>query len=65
MITNYTKAPFTVIQKFLNPQLYLSGYKNFQFHTYRDSNRICPSTRMRIVLNPQNFLCSHRLGYSR
>ena len=29
------KAPSTRIQVFLNPQLFLSGFKNFSVHTYR------------------------------
>lgn len=31
---------------FSNPQLFLSGFKNFHAHTYPYSNRICPSTRI-------------------
>ena len=33
----------------LSPQLFLSQFKNFHVHTYPDSNRICPSTRIRHV----------------
>ena len=31
----YSKAPSTRIRKFLNPQLFLSGFKNFPVHTKR------------------------------
>ena len=43
------EAPSTRIRIFLNPQLFLSGLKNFHVHTYPYSNRICPSTRIRHV----------------
>ena len=43
------RAPSTRIRVFFNPQLFLTGLKNFDFHTYPDSNRICPSTRIRHV----------------
>ena len=35
------------IRVFLNPPLFLSGFKNFHVHTYPYSNGICPSTRIR------------------
>ena len=35
------------IRVFLNPQLFLSGFKNFHVHTHPYSNGICPSTRIR------------------
>ena len=35
-----TKAPSTCIQIFLNPQLFLSGFKDFPDHTLADSLRI-------------------------
>ena len=34
---------------FLNPQLFLSQFKNFHVQTYPDSNRICPSIRIQHV----------------
>ena len=41
-------APSTSIPIFFNPQMFLCGFKNFHAHTYPYSNRICPSTRIRI-----------------
>ena len=35
------------IRVFLNPPLFLSGFKNFHVHTCPYSNGICPSTRIR------------------
>ena len=39
-----SQASSTRIQIFLNPQLFLSGFKTFHVHTHPYSNRICPST---------------------
>ena len=39
----------------LNPQLFLSGYKNFHVHKYPHSNRIYPSTRIRIHSSTQDL----------
>ena len=39
-----SQASSTRIQIFLNPPLFLSGFKTFHVHTYPYSNRICPST---------------------
>ena len=43
-----TKASSSSIRIFFNPQLFLSGFKNFHVHTYPNSKRICASTRIRI-----------------
>ena len=38
----------------LNPPLFLSGFKNFHVHKYPHSNRIYPSTRIRIHSSTQD-----------
>ena len=43
-----TEASSSSIRIFFNPQLFLSGFKNFHVHTYPNSKRICASTRIRI-----------------
>ena len=53
-IVNKSQAPSTRIRIFLNPQLVLSGLKNFHVHTYPYSNRICPSTRILIRSSTQD-----------
>ena len=41
------------IRVFMNPQIFISGFKNFHVHTYPFSNRIWPSTRIRIHSSTQ------------
>ena len=53
-IQAFIQAPSTRIRIFLNPQLFLSGFKNFHVHTHPFSNRICPSTRIRIHSSAQD-----------
>ena len=69
--SNVHSSPFTRIRIFLNPQLFLSGFKNFYVHTYPFSNRICLSTRIRIHSSAQdssgigNRACVVKTGKSR
>ena len=54
LLKQQVKTPSTVrIPIFFNPQLFLSGSKNFHVHTYPYSNRICPSTRIPSYSNTQ------------
>ena len=53
-IVNKSQAPSTRIRICLNPQLVLSGLKNFHVHTYPYSNQICPSTRILIRSSTQD-----------
>ena len=53
-IVNKSQATSTRMRIFLNPQLVLSGLKNFHVHTYPYWNRICPSTRILICSSTQD-----------
>ena len=52
-----TEASSSSIRIFLNPQLFLSRYKNFHVHT-STRIRICPSTRIRIQSSTQGTTSS-------
>ena len=48
------RPPSTRIRIRLNQQTFLSGLKSFRVHTYPETNRISPSTRIRIHSSVQD-----------
>ena len=71
-IQSFIQAPSTRIRVFLNPQLFLSWFKNFHAHKYPFSNRICVSARIQIHSSTQgssrnigNRACVLKIGKSK